>query len=151
MLTLNRRDALAGLALLTGIGPALGAEAPASGIRLGRPQPFSFAGLRERARKSASQPYKAPSARAQQAIQAIDYDSASRIRFRPDHALWRGGPGPYPVSFFHQSRYAGQPDILHAVENGRAREILYGPDYFNYSATGLDPAALKDWAFPVFG
>jgi glucans biosynthesis protein len=147
---MNRRDLLASLALLAGAGPAFGADAAASGVRLGRAMPFSFAGLRERARKSASLPYKPPSTRSQQILQAINYDAASRIRFRPDHALWRSGPGPYPVSFFHQSRYANEPVVLHVVENGSAREILYGPDYFDYSAAGLDPATLKDLGFSGF-
>ena len=33
---------------------------------------------------------------------------------------------------------------------GKAREILYGPDYFDYSASGLDAKALADLGFAGF-
>jgi len=40
--------------------------------------------------------------------------------------------------------------VLHAVADGKAREILYGPDYFDYGASGLDPAALAKLGFSGF-
>src|SRR5205807_2437048 len=73
---------------------------------------------------------------------------AQKIRFRADHALWTGQADP--VSFFHLSRYSADPVVLHAVQNGKAREILYGPDYFDYSASGLDASALGNLGFSGF-
>ena len=121
-----------------------------SAIRLGPPRRFSYDLLRDRARKLATQPYKAPPQRAPHIIKEVDYDAAQKIRFRADHALWKSGPQPDPVSFFHLSRYAADPVLLHAVEGGMAREILYGPDYFDYGASGLDPKALQDLGFSGF-
>jgi glucans biosynthesis protein len=124
------------------------AAALAPGVRFGPPGDFSFAMLAARAKKNASQPYKAPAARAAQIIKAIDFDAVQKIRFRPDHLL---GPGAtYPAAFFHLSRYSADPVILHAVEDGQAREILYGPDYFDYGASGLDPKALAGLGFSGF-
>src|SRR5882757_2567598 len=124
-------------------------KAPA-GIRLGPPRDFSFAALAARAKKNASQPYNAPQLRATQIIKGIDFDAAQKIKFRAEHALWAGGPNPDPVAFFHLSRYSGDPVVLHAVEGGKAREILYSPDYFDYGASGLDPKALADLGFAGF-
>ncbi len=120
-------------------------------MRLGKATPFSYAMLAARARKAAGQPYQAPQARAAQIIKGIDFDAAQKIRFRPDHALWRGQAGTDPVSFFHLSKYSGDPVTLHVVEGDSAREILYGPDYFDYGDSKLDPAALSTWALPVSG
>src|SRR5471032_1907877 len=129
------------------IAAAKAAVNAAAGIRLGPPRDFSFAALAARAQKNASQPYKAPQLRATQIIKAIDFDTAQKIKFRADHALWAGGPNSDPVAFFHLSRYSGDPVVLHAVDGGKAREILYGPDYFDYGASGLDPKALADLGF----
>ena len=124
------------------------AAALAPGIRLGPLRDFSFAMLAARAKKNASQPYKAPAPRAAQIIKGIDFDAVQKIRFRPDHLLAPGAT--YPAAFFHLSRYSADPVILHAVEGGQAREILYGPDYFDYAASGLDPKALAGLGFSGF-
>ncbi|MDB5736063.1 MAG: glucan biosynthesis protein, partial [Alphaproteobacteria bacterium] len=149
MSTVNRRLLLAALSASALPRWALAAvENP--GIRLGPARPFGFALLAAMARKNAAQPYKAPPQRAAHLIQTIDFDAAQKIAFRPDHALWRGTGGADPVSFFHLSRYSGDPVVLHAVDKGQAREILYGPDYFDYGASGLDPRALGGLGFAGF-
>lgn len=153
MPALDRRLLLAALSAM-GVAPtALAAGAPASAIRLGPPQPFSFAALVAMAKTNAGQPYRAPAsqpalARAEQIIKGIDFDAAQKIAFRPDHALWRGAA--YPVAFFHLSRYSNEPVTIHALEGGQAREILYGPDYFDYRASGLDPKQLTGLGFSGF-
>ena len=128
------------------------AAALATAIRLGPPRDFSFGLLAARAKKNASQPYKAPAPRAAHIIKGIDFDAVQKIRFRPDHLLAPGAT--YPAAFFHLSRYSADPVILHAVEGGpsglKAREILYGPDYFDYGASGLDPRALAGLGFSGF-
>ncbi len=153
MLVTDRRLLLAALSaslLPVSLLPrrALAAASNPAGIRLGPARDFSFAGLAARAKKDASQPYQAPQPRAAQIVKDIDFDAAQKIKFRADHALWAGGPNP--VSFFHLNRYSGDPVVLHVLEDGKAREILYGPDYFDYGASGLDPKALADLGFSGF-
>ncbi|MEY4966411.1 MAG: Glucans biosynthesis protein precursor [Pseudomonadota bacterium] len=150
MLVTDRRLLLAALSASLLPRWAHAAVAQPSSVRLGPARPFSFEMLAARAKKSATQPYKAPQQRASAIIKGIDYDAAQKIRFRPDHALWQSGPSPDPVSFFHLSRFSNEPVLLHAVEGGRAREILYGPDYFDYGASGLDPKALSGLGFAGF-
>src|SRR5882757_3322480 len=148
MIELDRRMLLAALAASLMPQRALAAAATPSGVRLGPPRPFSFAHLVERAQKTASQPYKAPPQRAAEIIKTVDFDAAQKIKFKADHALWPHQPDP--VSFFHLSRYANEPVVLHTIDNGKAREILYGPDYFDYGASGLDPKALANLGFSGF-
>lgn len=151
MLKTDRRLMLASLSaslLPLDAFSALGAS-PA-GVRLGPARPFSFAGLVEVAKKNAAQPYKAPARRAAEIIHSIDFDAVQKIRFRPDHALWAGGPQLYPAAFFHLSRYSNEPVALNVVEKGQQRPILYGPDYFDYGGTGLDPKKLADLGFSGF-
>ena len=75
---------------------------------MGPPQDFSFDWLTALAKKSASQPYKAPQSRAAQIIKGIDFDAAQKIKFRADHALWPDRR-PDPVSFFHLNKYSADP------------------------------------------
>jgi glucans biosynthesis protein len=144
----DRRLFLAALSASMFPPRAFAAVTQPAGIRLGPPRDFSFTSLVARARKNASQPYKAPESQAAEIIKGIDFDASQKIKFRADHALWPGGP--QPVSFFHLSRYSNEPVVLHSIADGQAREILYGPDYFDYGASGLDPAALAKLGFSGF-
>ena len=144
----DRRLFLAALSASMCPPRAFAAVTQTAAIRLGPPQDFSFAALVARARKNASQPYKAPESQAAEIIKGIDFDASQKIRFRPDHALWPGGP--QPVSFFHLSRYSNEPVVLHAIMDGKAREILYGSDYFDYGESHLDPRALGKLGFSGF-
>jgi glucans biosynthesis protein len=146
MLKPDRRLLLAALSASLIPPQAFAAAAAPSGIRLGPAKAFSFASLVARAKKNASQPYKTPQPHG--IVRGIDFDAVQKIKFRADHALWADAPDP--VSFFHLSRYSGEAVILHAVEGGQAREILYGPDYFDYAASGLDPKALAGLGFAGF-
>jgi periplasmic glucans biosynthesis protein len=148
MIELDRRLLLAALSASMLPRPAIAALAATSGIRFGPPQDFSFAWLTDIAKKNASQAYKVPQSDAAQIIQGISVDAAQKIKFRPDHALRLGRADP--VSFFHLSRYSRDPVVLHAVEAGKAREILYGSDYFDYGTAGLDPKALANLGFAGF-
>jgi len=151
MIEPNRRLLLA--ALSTSLFPAgtlAALAAPGAAIRLGTAQDFSFSGLAAQARSNAARPYRAPQPRASHIIKDIDFDAVQKIKFRPDHALWTGGPAPDPVSFFHLNRYSTDPVTIYSLDKGKAREILYGPDYFDYSASGLDSKALADLGFSGF-
>ncbi|MCP5412991.1 MAG: glucan biosynthesis protein, partial [Alphaproteobacteria bacterium] len=83
-------------------------------------------------------------------VESIDFDKAQKIKFRPDHALWRGRAGQDPVAFFHLGRYSGDPVTIHTVEDGQARQILYGAGYFDYGDSGLKPSQLGDLGFAGF-
>lgn len=142
MLFPDRRLLLAGLSAC--FVPAGAARAVP---RLGPAQAFSFSALRARAQKSASTPYIAP-ASGSDLVRTIDFDAVQKIRFRPD--LVQQMSGPYPVAFFHLSRYSHQPVVLHLVEKGQARQINYTSDYFDYAGTGLDKSKLGDLGFSGF-
>jgi periplasmic glucans biosynthesis protein len=108
--------------------------AAAAGLRLGEPSEFSFDGLTAEARARAAHAYKPPPALPQSVIERIDYDAWGRIKFNTDYALFRDGPGVYPVTFFHVGRYFATPVRMFALSVSdsptSAREILYDPAYF---------------------
>ena len=110
----------------------------AIGLKLGEPTPFSFESLTARAKALALQPYVAEKPLAPEVIERIDYEAHGRIRFEPDNALFKKGPGAFPVTFFHMGRFFLTPVHMHVLErasgDGFAREILYDTAYFDIPA-----------------
>jgi glucans biosynthesis protein len=141
--------------LASGFSWALAAAAPASfaaqtGPVFGQPQPFSFDRLSRLAKARAGEAYRPPAAPAADLLNRIDFDTVQKIRFRSEYQLWRGMPSRLPISFFHLNKYAVEPVKIHAVSGGMAREIVYGPQYFDYGGTGLDMRLPADAGFSGF-
>ena len=129
---LHRRDFLAALAAALA-APGL-ARAADRDPRFGPWQPFSYEGLAEEARRMAGEPYRPRTRPAPEVVERIDYEALGHIRFRPDEALFASGPGRYPATFFHLGRFQPTPVAIHVVEDGRAAEFRYAPDFFEMPA-----------------
>ena len=67
-------------------------------------------------------------------LKALDFDAIGQIAYRPEAALWGGDKVVGAVEFFHLGRYARTPVTIHAVRDGRAREVLYRRALFNIPA-----------------
>ncbi|MBA5778665.1 glucan biosynthesis protein [Stappia sp. F7233] len=104
----------------------------ASAAELGKPVPFSFETLTDRARGLAAKPYQPTPVQAAEVLEEIDYDAHWKIAFRPERTL-EVVPG-VPVQMFHLGRYFKEPVALYQLEGGMAREILYSPDYYDKPA-----------------
>lgn len=148
---IDRRSLLtAGGASLALAALGLPSEALAqSGLKLSQPSPFSFERLVALAQSLGAKPYVADASLPADVLQRIDYDAHGKIKFNTDNALFRDGPGQYPVTFFHLGRYFQTPVHMFVLESasgdGFAREILYDPSYFTMPADS--PAReLKDGA-----
>ncbi|MBY8826655.1 glucan biosynthesis protein [Hephaestia mangrovi] len=119
MIDTDRRELIALIAAL-GLAPA---RAAAAGLAdLGKPQPFSWDWLQQRAAALARQPYQAPAKIA--AAANLDYDAVGGIAYRADRTL-AGGIRLFPVG-----KYAQTPIDLAIVENGQARTVNFSPDMF---------------------
>jgi|SRR5580658_792648 periplasmic glucans biosynthesis protein len=131
----DRRSVLKGagasvLAAALGISPAVFA----AGLKFGPPQDFSFDALTKEAETRAGRPFERATALPQQILDRIDYEAWGKIKFNTDYALFRDGPGFYPVTFFHLGHFFPVPVHMYllstASEATTAREILYDPNYF---------------------
>ncbi|HXJ01495.1 MAG TPA: glucan biosynthesis protein, partial [Micropepsaceae bacterium] len=115
----------------------------------GPSKPFSFERLARLAKMRAGEGYQAAPAPAFDLLNQRDFD-VQKIRYRPEFELWRGNASRLPVSFFHLNKYAAVPVRIDAVSGGMAREILYGPQYFDYAGTGLETRLAADAGFSGF-
>ena len=129
----TRRGVLSAASVLAAgtLVPALrGARAAGFGRPLGPAEPFGFDRLKAEARALAAEPFRPTPPRATDVLDAIDYDAFQQIRFNEAATLREG---PFPIRFFHLHHYAKDPVRIFLVEQGRARELLYTPDYFHTS------------------
>ena len=119
-----------GLATASAAFPSVSA-ASGDGLAFGAPSPFSFEGLQALARRIAAAPYLPPPPPSE-ILTELDYQAWGEITFDTNSALFRDGP--LPVTFFHLGEYFPNPVKIYAVENGRAREVIYDPSYFHMPA-----------------
>jgi len=110
------------------------ASAATAGLKLGKSQPFSFDALVKEMQARAAQPYAQQSSLPQSVLDRIDYAEHGKIKFNTDFALYRQGPGDFPVTFFHLGKYFRAPVHMYVLsgagQNVAAMEILYDPAYF---------------------
>ncbi|SIS78654.1 glucan biosynthesis protein [Phaeovulum vinaykumarii] len=120
--------------------PAAGSAAQPATPALGAPAAFSFDILTARAADLAAAPFQPTPVHQPDVLAQIDYDAHWKIRFRPEASLTLGD---VPVQFFHLGTYFRQPVRIFAVDQGRAREVLYTRDYFDMpeDSPGRDLAA----------
>src|SRR3954451_16381420 len=103
---------------LAALGLPLRASAAAGGLKLGKPQPFSFDALIKEMQSRASQAYTQRNSLPQSVLDRIDYAEHGRISFNTDFALFRNGPGEFPVTFFHLGKYFRAPVHLYVLSAG---------------------------------
>lgn len=136
--TFSRRRLLLGAAataVLTRLPGRAALGAPAPGPRLGPARDFSFDALSREAEASAAHPYAPQPALRGDILTQIDYEALGKIHFDPDCAVFRDGPGDYPLTFFHPGRFS--PTVVRmfvlsgaAPPGQQAREIGYDAQCF---------------------
>lgn len=123
---------------LSAFGQTASSSPPPVGLRLGEPRPFSFDGLVARAQALAAQPFSDTNPLPRDVLERIDYEEHGKLKYKTEFALFREGPGLFPVTFFHLGRFFQVPVHMHAIEQAGgdsfAREVLYDPSYFDMPA-----------------
>ena len=122
---INRRDSLAALAAAIVFVEGVSISSPP---RRAKGEPFSWDWLKSLAMRTAQQPWQPP--RPVEAANAIDFEEANRISYRPARALWRGNGGR-EARFFPVHRFANVPVSISVLENGQAYPFAFAPDLFD--------------------
>lgn len=95
---------------------------------------FGFEDVAALARAQAQKAYASPANRLPPELAALSYDQYRDIRFREQHALWRGQGLPFELMFFHVGRYFTEPVELHELTPQGVRDIAFDPAQFDYGA-----------------
>jgi glucans biosynthesis protein len=153
---LHRRTLLtagASSAALAALG--LSKEALAqSGLKLGSAKPFSFEALMAQAQALGAKPFVPPPPLPADVLERIDYETLGQVKYKSEFALFKDGPGPFPVTFFHMGRFFQTPVHMHVLDaaggQGRSREVLYDPTYFEMPADSAARALPQGAGFAGF-
>lgn len=137
------------LPMLSGFGAGIAGAQANTALGFGPPRRFSFEWLGAEAKRLAAAPFADPPPRAAEVLERLDYDDHNAIRFKPSHGLWAES-GPFPVQFFHLGKFFKAPVKLHIVERGDAREILYSPEFFEFTKERWDERLPRDLGFAGF-
>ena len=78
------------------------------------------------------------------------YDQYRDIRFKPAKAVWRAANLPFELQLFHPGLYYDQPVRISEVVDGKAREIRFDPEFFDYGKNKVDPQGLRGLGFAGF-
>lgn len=118
------------------LGGTAGAKdgATTDDLKFGPAEPFSYDGLKALAKARAGKPYQEPPRPNPDIVRRIDYDAHGKLKFDPEHALYGRSDGAYPITFMHVGQFFPKTVRMHAVSDGKAREILYDPAYFQMPA-----------------
>lgn len=105
-------------------------------LKLSSPATFSYTALILQAKTLSMRAYQAPSTVNQSILDQIDYDQHGKIKFNTDHALFKNGPGAFPITFFHLGKYFRIPVRMHVVDaqSKQSREIIYKDTDFDMPA-----------------
>lgn len=134
---LDRRQFLvsATAALTTSAGPLIPVHAQPSQAQ----GPFDAQQVLTKAQQLSASAYQDPDQSLPKELQELNYDAYRGIRFRPDHALWRGEGLPFEVQFFHRGFLFVDRVRIHEVRDGVAAEIPYSPDLFSFDLSEAPP------------
>lgn len=123
---------------LSALGLSPRTQAAMAALKLGQAHSFSFDALTQEMEALAARPYKAAPPLPASILDRIDYEALGKIKFNTDCALFRDGPGEFPVTFFHLGHFFQTPVRMYvlasAASSSTAREIVYDPNCFNMPA-----------------
>lgn len=113
---------------------------PNQGSERAQDVPAFFSLLVERARGLGSAPPRPGSGiELPPALRDIDYEAYRTIRFRPEHALWRGTPGNFEAQFFHMGYVYREPVAMFLVDGQATRPFPFSTDLFSYDGVPKPP------------
>ncbi|MDB5511876.1 MAG: glucan biosynthesis protein [Enterovirga sp.] len=133
MTDLTRRMALASLAAVTALQPALAQQSAAPPLI-----PFRFDDVVRRARDLAAAPFDASLPPLPEPIANLDFDAYRDIRFRPDRALLASTGKPFRMQLFHLGFLYNRPITVNVIRDGVPTPVAYQPQLFDYGRTKIE-------------
>jgi glucan biosynthesis protein len=135
----------AALAACTGLPASLLVASRAfADIAEGDAKPFSFEGLRARAKALSQTPYADTREILPPTLANMTPQQFNAIQYDPAHSLWQR-KGALDVHFFHVGMGFRQPVRMHSIDaqTRLAREIPFRPELFDYARSGVDVSQLE--------
>lgn len=109
---------------------------------------FDLQNVIERARKLASEPFKAPPA-IPEFLRKISYDDYRDVRFDTSHSMWKDS-GNFQVQFIHPGLFYTYSVTINTVEAGGVQKVTFSPKHFSYGRNKFAEKIPPDLGFAGF-
>ena len=100
---------------------------------------FSFATVREMARALAAKDFRPANSDLPEVLKKLTYDDYQKIRFRPEHSLWRDDHVRFTAQFFQRGYLFQEPVSIHVIDNGKVSDVDFSPAMFDYENVRVPP------------
>ncbi len=111
---------------------------------------FGFKDVDARAQQRASTSYKPPEANVPDALRDLDEKRYHAIRFQPKATYWQNAKTLFTLQFFHEGWRFIDPVKLNEITPSGVHEIVFDPNRFDYTSSGITPDVAKGTAFAGF-
>jgi glucans biosynthesis protein len=109
---------------------------------------FDLKDVIERARKLASEPFKAPPA-IPEFLKKISYDDYRDIRFDTSYSMWKDS-GNFQVQFIHPGLFYTHSVSINAVDAEGVHQVPFAPKHFSYGSNKFAEKIPPDLGFAGF-
>ncbi|HEY3861985.1 MAG TPA: glucan biosynthesis protein G [Verrucomicrobiae bacterium] len=98
------------------------------------PAGFSFSTVREMALALSAKDFRpADNSSLPDSLKKLTFDEYQKIRFRPEHNLWKNDHVRFMAQFFQRGYLYQDPVVIHVVDEGKVRDVNYSPEDFDYN------------------
>src|SRR5580658_1969824 len=95
---------------------------------------FSFSNVREMARALAAKDFRPEqNSDLPEVLKKLTYDEYQKIRFRPEHNLWKDDHTRFVVQFFQRGYLYQDPVRIHVINGGQVSDVAFSPEQFDYA------------------
>ena len=133
--------ALLAFVLLASVARAHAAAPPAA---------FGFDAVDARAKALAGSAFHDAGTNLPGSLQHMDHDRYESIRFKPAASRWRAAKLPFELGLFHEGWLFDRPVRLNEIVKGKPVEIPFDAQLFDYSKSGIEPAAADGLGYAGF-
>jgi glucans biosynthesis protein len=114
------------------------------------PRAFGFDDVDARAKALADAAFQDAGSNLPGALQHLDHDHYASVRFKPEAARWRQAQLPFELQLFHEGWLFDRPVKLNEISKTGVKEIVFDTGMFDYSKSGIDPAAVQGVGYAGF-
>jgi periplasmic glucans biosynthesis protein len=112
---------------------------------------FSFTKVREMARASAAKDFRPEqNSDLPEALKKLTFDEYQKIRFRPEHNLWKDDHVRFMAQFFQRGYLYQDPVRIHVINGGQVSDVVFSPEQFDYDTNRVPkdlPSSLQFGGF----
>ncbi len=98
---------------------------------------FQFTDVEKKARELAESSFRNSDSQVPGYLLSLTNDQWNRIRFKPNHTLWKYEGLPFSVQFFHPGFIYNRVVALNVVEAGHSEKLPFASSMFDYGDEGL--------------